>query len=480
MARSERDADAGMRQSQIVAYAAAALGISILSAAANVVLPQLYAKELGIKLAQIGLALFVIRLVDSFSDQIVGYLSDRTRSRLGARKPWVIAGTAVSLLACYFLFIPRPGADVVYFFIWRLTYDVGWTMASVPYTAWGAEASPRYGDRSRLNGYSGMASSLGLLLKNVAPIVLFWMGLTRSSAFSLDQLGYLFWACLLAIPALTAWSVIATPSGRTARGERPNLRGMIGSLRGNKPFWIYLASFTLTSTGQGMLGLMFTLYDSYLKIGAFYPYIFIGFGIVSMVSIPLWVRLCNMIGKHRAHALAMLVNVIAIQGFWFINPATWPQKAVVALGTVILFLVAFGGACNYVAPSAILADVVDYATWKTRETRTGSYFAFNSLIVKLTTALGSGLGFVLLGAFAYNVKPGAVNSRVADMGLLFTVVLLPAVLKGVGGLIMLTFPLIKARHDILRRRIASRPVPGEHASHATSLTDPDLVLSDAT
>ncbi|MDE1147232.1 MAG: MFS transporter [Azospirillaceae bacterium] len=441
----------------LLAYAAMALGPSIFSLAINVMLPQLYAKELGLSLEAIGVSLLTIRIFDAFSDQVVGYLSDRTRTRLGARKPWMIAGTLLTLVACYYLFMPPAGCGIGYFAFWRLAYDIGWTMTTVTFYAWGAELSPDYRDRSRITGFSGVSTNLGVVIKNLAPIVLFWLGVTRSSAFSLEMFRVLFWIFLPIIALLTALSVICTPSGTAVARQGLDVGGLFRSMRTNRPFGIYVIGFFIAAFGQGMLALLFTFYDSHLKIGPWYPYLMMGFGAVTVLAIPAWVRLANRIGKHRAYTVAMVVGAVAIQAFWFIDPRAHTQAMVALIGAVILFLVAFSSACSFVAPAAMLADVVDYGTWRTGIARAGSYFAFYSLITKIATAIGSGLGFILLGLFHYDVKEGAGNGPFATFGLLFTVLLLPGLLQIAGGLVIWRFPLDKRRHDILRRRIASRP-----------------------
>jgi Na+/melibiose symporter-like transporter len=440
----------------LLAYASMALGPSLFSLAINVMLPQLYAKELGLSLEAIGVSLLTIRIVDAFSDQVVGYLSDRTRSRLGSRKPWMVGGILLTLLSCYFLFMPPADCGIGYFVIWRFTYDIGWTVTSVTYAAWGAELSADYGDRSRITGYSGVSTNLGVVIKNLAPIALFWLGLTNSSAFSLEMFQILFWIFMPIIAVLTAISVTFTPAGAAVPHQRPDMRGLLRSLGRNRPFWIYTAGFLIASLGQGMLGLLFTFYDSHLKLGPWYPYLMMGFGFVTVAAIPVWVRVSNRFGKHRAYTVAMLVSSLSIQAFWLVDPQSHSQGALALIGAAILFMVSFASACHYVAPAAMLADVVDYGTWRTGHARAGSYFAFHSLITKVAMAIGGGTGFILLGLFHYSVKPGAANSDFAVFGLLLTVLLLPGLLQIIGGLIIWRFPLDRRRHGIVSRRLATR------------------------
>jgi Na+/melibiose symporter-like transporter len=446
-----------LQPSTLVSYSAMALGPAVFSLAVNVMMPQLYAKELGLKLTQIGLALLLIRVFDSVSDQVVGFLSDRTRTRFGARKPWVVMGVLLSLAACYALFNPPAGVTLTYFVLWRVLYDLGWTLYNVAYTAWGAELSRNYADRSKITGYSSMSANAGVVLKNILPIALFWLGVVKTSAFTMQVFGYIFWILLPIITIATLYSVFGTPNTIPTR-HQPNFRGLFGALKVNKPFWVFFTAYLIAQLGGGMLTLLFTFYDSYLKLGPWYPYLMMGFGVVTVVSIPIWVRIANRIGKHRAYACAMISSAFVVQSFWLINPARHSQAVVALLGAFVLFFLSFTTSCAYFAPFAILADVVDYGAWRTGVTRTGSYFALVSLIQKICLAVGGGIAFMLLGLFHYSVKPGANNAGWPTMGLLLTVLLAPGVMNVVGGLIIWRFPLTQRRHDILRRRIAARAV----------------------
>lgn len=441
----------------MVTYALTGFGIYVFSVAINVMIPQLYAKELGIALGAVGLATFVVRVFDAINDQVVGILSDRTRTRFGARKPWIAAGTVVTLFSCYYLFIPPSNAGIGYFILWRAVYDIGWTMTQVAYTAWAAELTTDYTERSRLNGYAGVASNLGSFFKNVAPVALFFLGMTESSAFSLKQFEYLFYICLVIVPVITSISLWATPLGEVqVTGARPTLRSVITSVRDNRPFWRFLMAFLVMSVGQGILTLLFTFYDNYLDVGPWYPYMMMAWGFMSMIAIPIWVRLCDVMGKHRAYVLAMFINVGAIQCFWFVEPATLSQTTVGIIASSVLLVAAFGAACTFVAPPAILADIVDYGRWKNGLAQAGSYFALYALVIKLALALGSGMGFMMLDFVGYDVRPGAVNDDFAIYGLLVTILLIPAVLKGLGALMLFGFPIDRRRHGLLARRLDAR------------------------
>lgn len=440
----------------LISYSTLAFTPALFYLVISAMIPQLYAKELGIAMTQIGIALLSIRVFDAFLDQVVGILSDRTRTRFGARKPWIVAGNIIAVIGCYYLFMPPKDAGIGYFVLWRVVYDIGWTMASIAFSAWGAELTNSYADRSRINGYSGISTNAAVILKNVTPIALFWFGITDTSEFSIEMFKYLFWMCLPIIVIITFVSVSITPVGRHQPRERPDIMSLIRSVRHNKPFWFYLSGFLISSLSGGIGSLLFSFYDSYLRLGAWYPYLMMGFGVVTVFAIPVWVKIANRFGKHKAYAASLICHAVSVQAFWLIDPAIHSPEMVALTGAMILTIVAASTACAAVAPPAILGDVIDYDHWRTKVPRTGSYFAFQSLVVKVSMAIGTALGFILLDVFDYSVKVGSTNTDASEFGLLFTVLLIPGILNVIGGLILWNFPLDERRHSILQRRLAKR------------------------
>jgi Na+/melibiose symporter-like transporter len=450
---------------QIAAYSVASFAVMFLMQPVTSFVPQLYAKELGLSLAGLGTVIFAGRFIDAISDQVFGYLSDRTRTRWGARKPWIAAGSTLILIAAFFLLRPPPGIGLLYFFVWRLIYDMASTMQTLSYTAWGAELSDDYHVRSQIAGFRGFIGQTAALLNDVLPIALAAVGLTATSAFSMKTMGYTFIVALVIIPITTAISLIKAPQGVPMPTERPDLRGMLGSLQGNKPFWIYLGSFVTTGLGLGVIQLIFTFYDGYLKVGKWYPYMMAGFSVATAVAIPLWTWLSRQIGKHRAYSVSMLLVCLVTNGFWFVHPGVMSQTAVAAFASFVVVVMGIGVAATLVLPPSILADVIDYGTWKTGVVRTGSYFAFYLLSTKIAMAVGAGLGFMSLAAFGYNAKAGAVNGPVANFGMMFTIVLIPTFLKCGGALMLWNFPLDQRRHAIISRRLEERAARAKAAGN---------------
>ena len=133
--------------------------------------PPLYA-EMGVPLAVIGTIILVARLSDAVTDPLIGWLSDRTRTRIGRRKPYMLPGLPLFMVAVWKLFVPPEQAGAGYLFLWIVLIYLAATIVDLPYLAWGAEISPDYRERSRVAGVREQFHFAGTLMASSVPLVL--------------------------------------------------------------------------------------------------------------------------------------------------------------------------------------------------------------------------------------------------------------------------------------------------------------------
>ena len=117
-------------------------------------LPAFYAGELGLSLAAVGTMIMLARLTDVVTDPVIGFFSDRSKSRFGRRKPFMVGGLPFLVLGVVMLFIPRQlGIETIgqiHLVFWISFMFLGSTLVYIPYYAWGAELSSDYNERSRI------------------------------------------------------------------------------------------------------------------------------------------------------------------------------------------------------------------------------------------------------------------------------------------------------------------------------------------
>ena len=154
-----------VQRNTIFAYGGLATPLAMIGYPIAIWLIPFYSEVVGIPLYIIANLLLIARFTDVITDPILGQLGDSTRTSIGRRKPWIILGVPLMMLAIYKLFIPGSEVSIAYFVIWMMLMYLGSTIINIPYGAWGAEISTDYHQRSRVvSGREGW-TLIGLLIE---------------------------------------------------------------------------------------------------------------------------------------------------------------------------------------------------------------------------------------------------------------------------------------------------------------------------
>lgn len=438
---------------RIIAYSVPGYAYMMVLAPVSAILPVLYSKHAAVDVASIGAVFLALRIFDAVTDPMIGHLSDRTRTALGPRKPWIIAAGFITMVAVYFLFKVPPDAGVVYFASWAFLFYLGATMYHVPHMAWGSELTADYSERARVFSIRGMLETGGNLTYALLPIALFYIGLTTTSEFSPDAIAVIGFAAAVLIPLLSIFAVCLAPTGHIVKEQRPTLKGAYVAARNNKPLLRFLIAYILGGAGTGTFAAMvFPYIDGYLKVGDKFPHMLLAANMATLISLTIWPKIVDCVGKHRAWAFGWAFNALAVFLLAFVSPGE--HAAMMVTGCMIIF--GFMTGATLVGPLSLLADIVDYDILKTGVDRAGNYYALIFFVTKITGSVG-GLALFILGAFfGYQIKEGAVNDEFATSGLILLGCVVPALLKLAALPFIWNFPINKRRHDIIRRRIAKR------------------------
>ncbi len=433
------------------AYAMPAFSTTMLILPTFTVLPAFYVKYTAMTLAQVGMVLLIARIFDAITDPLIGLLSERTSSRFGKRKPWMMAGAIFCMGFAYLLFSPSQNADVAYFLACSLLLYLGWTMIEIPYSAWGAELTKDYSERTQIVTFRMMAGSLGSILFLAAPL---FLGI-ETQEFTPDVMTTIGLTVALLLPLTVLVAVVVVPTGRPAiETSKPQLRLLYRSILRNRIFWRFILAFVLASIAGGIYnGLMFLFIDSYLGIGSSYSYIAIVLLVTSWLSLPLWTKAMKRIGKHKGWLWGALFASLITPLLAFVEPGSGSLSMLLPL----VALIAVGWAANMVAPYSIMADIIDYDELKSGVSQASNYFAVFSFLTKSCVAIGGGIAFIALGLVGYEVNEP--NSAFAQTGFLVIMLGLP-LLFNLGMVATLwRFPLDERRQKIIQRRLSARRHP---------------------
>ena len=412
-------------------------------------LPVFYASEIGVSLAAVATMLLLAKLSDVVTDPLVGTLSDRARTRLGRRLPFILLGVPVLCGSIWMLFVPIVGADATYLLVCIAGMYIGTTLVGLPYGAWGAELSPDYYQRSRVTAWREQFTLLGLLGAAFIPFLVEQYG--DGSTASIMR-GMAIAICVAApLAALALMFFVREVPADDGPGQKP-ISFMSGLVRvwGNKPMRLVVGMIlivTLAEAFRNALSLFFM--KSVIQATSVGTLYFIYF-VAGLAAVPVWLWLGRKLGKHIAFCIC-LVTVAIISA---INMAFTADDYWLFVGFFIAKGTCFGGL--QFLPLAILADVVDVETAETGKARAGSYIAFASMTAKISTASGTFLAISALSLTAFNAKLLAENAFEDLITLRVLYAIVPAVFFIAAIIMAIRFPLTAQVQAELQSRIQAK------------------------
>jgi GPH family glycoside/pentoside/hexuronide:cation symporter len=398
-----------------------------------------YTRNLGLSLAAVGTILMLARISDVVTDPLIGQLSDRTRTRLGRRKPWVLAGAPLMLVSVWMLFVPIEPVTNFYFAFWLITLWLGWTFIGIPYFAWGAELSTNYHERTRIASVRTAFGVVGTLVAIVVPLI---TGAVFGYGYAIEESLHVVAICatvflFVAIPML--WWVPEAPPIETRRISL--LEGM-RVMWSNGPFRRLMIGFTLASLGPAIGGPLYILFVIHvLEANIASNVVLLVFYVANLLGVGLWGVVARRFGKRNAWLAGMITVLIAQPGYWFLGSGDlyWMM--------VVFFILGVGIGSFSALPAAMKADVIDLDRLKSGEDRTGLFFSVWSLANKMVAALAAGFALNIVALFDFQASGENGPTQILALRVVF--VFLPVLFYIAAFSVMRNYPISEARHQRL-------------------------------
>ena len=404
-----------------------------------------------------GLIFSASRVWDAVSDPLVGYLSDRTRSRFGRRRTWMAASILPISATFVMIFAPPANLTDTGLVIWMAVAIIGFysvmTGFFVPHLSLGAELSTNYHERSRLFGYRHGFYTVGSIFSLATMQVLIGAEAEGGTAARESALE-------LSLPACIFMAVVVLFAVVRLR-ERPEFQGRVGAspfkafadVWRNRHSRLLIIVTLIENTGSAAIGVL-TLYVAQYVVGAPHmaPLIILAYMIPSAFSVPLWIPLSRRVGKVRLWMFSMLLT-----GFSFGAMFSLPFLAAeLRIGVMFVLAVLAGlaaGCGGTIAPS-VQGDVIDYDEYLTGERKEGSYFAAWNFVYKSAVGVMLALtGFMLdLSGFVPN-QPQTMTTQLWMVGLYG---IFPLVCYTVGAILFSRFKLDEAAYRQIRKELDAR------------------------
>ena len=411
-----------MNNAQRLSYAVGDFGINLYFMSAMTFLLFFYTEVYGLSAAVAGGVFLVARIVDAVTDPVMGFIADRTRSRWGKFRPYVLYGPVpLGLITVAMFTVPGFGdfGKVVWAYATYTLFGIAYTVVTIPYAAMTAVMTDDYQERTRLTTLRiGCAFAGGIVVSAGLLQSVDWLG-GGADGFQATMIVFSVVATVL------LWVTFAGTEERIAparAAHKLSLADGARALAANPPLVVVVLLFTL-----GMLAftVRMTAAPYYFKYNmgredlvSLYFLVTLPVMYLGLMAVPWLSRRFGKAGGIRAGAVFAMIGAV---GFYF----TPPEDVVMVFvwGSVL----AIGGAPIAVLGWAMIPDTVEYAEWRTGVRAAGVTFAEASFFQKLAKAVGGAGVAALLAAFGYVANTAQSETTLA--AILWAMCVVPLVIQ---------------------------------------------------
>lgn len=414
-------------------------------------LPIFYTDIFGLPAATVAVLLLITRLSDGVTDVIMGTIADRTETRWGKFRPWLLwTALPFGLLLALTFTTPNlsSGGMLIYAYTTYILLTLAYTANNVPYSALMGVLTGNLLERTKISSfrffgaYVGGGIALGLANFLIAK-------LGRGD----DQLGYQLSFIIFGI-LLAGFSLIAFFNTKERikppKEQRTNLKLDFKDLITNRPWIIILVIgflwVTFNSIKQGSVMYYFTHYMGKVELAGLYMVLLIGASIVSTIITP---KLTEIFGKKKLFIIVMIATGLFTSLIYFAKASD--SVLIFALGMIsevaagvmpILFF-------------AMLGDVADYSEYKNYRRSTGLVFSAGTFAMKFGGGVAGAVTMAVLSFFGYDGKVVEKTEEVLN-GIRMNMSIIPTLFIIVAILIMLIYPLDTGKMIEIEKELKSR------------------------
>lgn len=437
---------------------------------------RFYTDTVGLSPATVGWMFLVVRLADAAFDPIIGAMADRTKTRWGKFRPWVL-WTAIPFGAIFWLsyVVPdvSPQGKLIYAYVTYVLLMVLYSANNTPYAALMGVMTPNVSERTNIARYRFVAAIFGQFL-----IQTFALPLVDVFGRGNDARGYAITMAIFGGAMIIAnFIVFATTKERVLSNpeQKPSLKEDIGSVVRCGPwlamFVLTLAYFTMLVVRGTSLNYLFTYYMDPAAIRSFLDKVglaasatgegsglldmmglrvrpdasnavAVGFSffqvlgsVIQLIGIPFSKPLADRFGKKTVFITCFVITIAATLGVFFLKPTDMNGMFWLS----VLWAAAWGPQVPLLW--VMIADVADYSEWKTTRRATGFMYAGILFALKAGLGLGGAMAGWVMGAYGYVAN--AAQSERALLGIRLGATVYPAALMGVVLICLFVYPISK-------------------------------------
>ena len=409
----------------------------------------------GLPAAWAGIIFALAKFWDAVTDYFMGIISDKTKSRFGRRRIYILAGSVPVAISFALLWIIPFQNQIALFFYYLaiiLFFNTAFTVVSVPYCALLPELSSNYDERTSITGFRMSFSFIGNLTAaaGTALVVDVIFGGPGNYRTAYPVMGVLFGAMIIAILTITFFGT--KERTREAAENKDGFLGTLKALLSMVEFRMMLGMFlfSMISLDIFMAVVMFFIKDV-IRISQDVTFVIMGIPlVVAVMAAPFWVFLGEKLGKRKAYAISAFFFALMLLLFVFAPPHN------VGFIVFVAIFAGIGISASQIIPWSILPDINEIDEYKNGVRREGAVYGITIFLYKAASGIAVLLVSGFLGYFGY-VEGGAStqpDSAINAIRILTGVV--PGACAVVAAAFALKIPLDKQQFDRMKREIESR------------------------
>ncbi|MFH2117260.1 MAG: MFS transporter [Bacillota bacterium] len=416
----------------------------------NFLYPGFLALTVGISPYWIGIIMLIARGWDAITDPLMGHISDRTKSKLGKRRIYLVFASPFILVSMYFLFFPYAfsalSLRIIAVLLSYLVFTTVQTSVMIPYYSLSSEITGDYQKRASYNSYRLGFSIFSSILCVAVPAIVVGMFGDATIGYQVMSLSFgLLFALSVLFTGLFAREEIQTPVVQTKLSVKELVKPL--SLR---PFRQYLGMFLVLQMSMAIMsGLFFFYVDFYVTktqtangespmVGLIAAALMFS---MQIVALPIYIKIIAKKGKAYAYRVGAVLWIITAL-FILLIPQDVTPLAIYALGA----LMGLGISGPGLVPHTMYGDVVDAGQIKFKDRLDGQMSGFTNFINKIAQALGLALVMFLIGLAGFQEKipggPEIVSQPDSAMLMIrFIMALAPLIFMSIGIYISLQYKI---------------------------------------
>ncbi len=424
----------------------------------------------GVPAGLAGSVLLIGKIWDAFTDPVMGWLTDKTRSRIGRRLPWMIGGTLPLAIAVSLQwYVPGLSEDPDKQQMLLFWYYVGigilmqtmFTVTTVPYYTLTAELTHDYDERTNLNGYRFSFSLAGNIIGLLMAQGLFalFAGDSKMQYLSLGLASAGLIVLFMGWCIAGVWKPVQAREAERLRTTTSRTIPFFEQIKiafSHKPFLMVCMIYLFSWLAVQLTGSVLQLYvmDWMGLERRYFPMVAIAVQGTALLLLPVWSRLSERFGKRRVYMAGSVIWIGAQIGLVSLQPGSNTLMFILAV------LAGVGVSTAYLIPWSMIPDIIELDELNTGQRREGVFYGFMVLLQKIGLAVGLGLSGWLLDLAGYIEKTEAIADPTQPDSALFALRLIvgpvPMVFLILGIITAWRYPITREKHQEILDRLAER------------------------